>query len=90
MNPYDVDILIESKEVLDHKELLKMKLNASFLKVTSKMDSDEIISKTKLHKSDLSRLRAMNLSRFSIDRLIGLLDSLGFTTQVKVQPKKVS
>lgn len=90
MNSYSHEDLKESIEVTDHKELLKLELNASFLKITGKMKTEDVIAKTGLHKSDISRLRAMNLSRFSIDRLIGLLDSLGFATQVKVGPKKVS
>lgn len=92
MNPYRVDIekLKESKEITDEKELLKLKLVSAFLKVTSKMSTDEILILTGLHKSDLSRMRAMNVSRFTIDRIIGLLGDLGFSTKIDVKPKKAS
>lgn len=92
MNPYEVDIdkLQESKEVKDEKELLKLKLVSAFLKATSKMPSDEILSLTGLHKSDLSRLRSMNVKRFTIDKIVGLLDDLGFSTKIDVARKEAS
>ncbi len=92
MNSYNIDIekLNESLEVTNEKELLKFKLVTIFLKVTSDLSSEEIISFTGLDKSDLSRLRALNIERFTIDRIIGLLDALGFTTAIEVKPKQAS
>lgn len=92
MGPYDIDIekLEESKEVTSAKNLLKLELIAAFLKETSKMDSREILDMTGLHKSDLSRLRAMNYSRFTLDKIVGLLDSLGLSASVKVSKKRAS
>ena len=92
MNPYDIDIdkLIESKEITDEKELLKLKLTAAFLKATAKMSANDILSATGLHKSDLSRFRTLNVSRFTIDKIVGLLDDLGFTTKVNIEAKKAS
>ena len=92
MNLYDVEIekLKESHEIKDEKELLKMELVAAFLKAISKMDTEDVLEATGLHKSDLSRLRAMSTSRFTIDRIVGLLDLLGFSTSVKVKAKKAS
>jgi hypothetical protein len=64
MNPYDIDIdeLIESEEIKDEKELLKLKLVGEFLQVTSKMTTEEVLLETGLHKSDLSRLRSLNIT----------------------------
>jgi hypothetical protein len=92
MNPYDIDIekLKESKEITDEKELLKLKLTAAFLKAISKMSTDDVLSMTGLHKSDLSRLRALNVGRFTIDRIVGFLDALGFSTKIDVKPKQAS
>lgn len=92
MNAYDVKVneLKESLEIKDHKEILKLKLVSEFLKITSDMDSDEILEITKLHKSDLSRLRSMNVGRFTIDRLIGILTTLGYTTRLTVEEKEAS
>lgn len=92
MNPYDIDYrnLKESTQITDEKELLKLRLIASFNKITSQMETDAILEATGLHKSDLSRLRTFGLDRFSIDRLITLLNSLGYTTVLNVKPKKVS
>lgn len=92
MNPYDIDIekLKESKEITDEKELLKLKLTAAFLKAIAKMSTDDVLSATGLHKSDLSRLRALNVSRFTIDKIVGLLDDLGFSTKVDVEPREAS
>jgi predicted XRE-type DNA-binding protein len=92
MNPYKVDIekLKESKEITNEKELLKLKLVTIFLKVTKDMSSEEIISATGLDKSDLSRLRALNIDRFTIDRIISFLDALGFSTNIDVKPKRAS
>ena len=92
MNPYSIDInkLKESKEILDEKELIKLKLVQFLLKATSKMSTEDILNLTGLHKADLSRLRTLSLGRFTIDRIVGLLDQLGFSTKVDVRAKKVS
>lgn len=92
MSSYEIDIekLIKSKETKDEKDLLKLKLLASFLDAISKMNTSDILATTGLDKSDLSRLRAMNVMRFSIDRIIGLLDALCFSTEIDVMPKKAS
>jgi hypothetical protein len=92
MNPYDLDIekLKESKEIKDEKDLLKLKLVSAFLKATAKMKTEDILFTTGLDKSDLSRLRSMNVSRFTIDRIVGFLDVLGFSTKIDVKPKKAS
>lgn len=92
MNPYDIDYrkLKVSKEITNEKDLLKLKLIAYFNKVTSKMTSEEILERTNLHKSDLSRLRTFGMNRFTIDRIISLLDSLGYATKIDIKPKKAS
>lgn len=92
MNPYKIDIekLKESKEVTEGKDLLKLKLVTAFLKITKCMTTEEILDSTNLDKSDLSRLRALNFERFSIDRLISLLDNLGFSTNINIKPKSAS
>jgi|SaaInlStandDraft_2_1057019.scaffolds.fasta_scaffold238810_2 hypothetical protein len=92
MNPYDLDIekLKESKVITDEKELLKLKLTSAFLKAISKMSTDDVLSATGLHKSDLSRLRALNVSRFTIDRIVGFLDVLGFSTKIDVERREAS
>lgn len=92
MNPYKLDInkLKESEELQDEKEILKLSLASVFLKVTAKMSTEEILIVTGLHKSDLSRIRALSLTRFTIDRLVSFLDDLGYTTKINVRPKKAS
>lgn len=92
MNPYKVDIekLKESKPVTNEKELLKLKLASVFLKITADMPTDEILATTGLDKSDLSRIRALNIERFTIDRIISFLDALGFSTSIDVKPKRAS
>ncbi|HXH73919.1 MAG TPA: XRE family transcriptional regulator [Bacteriovoracaceae bacterium] len=88
MNPYHVDIdsLKESRKITDEKDLLKLRLVAGLLKIISKMETSTILEQTGLDKSDLSRLRTFNLDRFSIDRIIGLLNNLGFSTKVSIVP----
>ena len=88
MNPYNVDIdsLKESRVITDEKGLVKLRLIEGLMKVTSKMETSEILERTGLDKSDLSRLRSLNLDRFSIDRIIGILNRLGFSAKVSVVP----
>lgn len=92
MNPYDIDteLLEISKEITDAKDLLKLRLAGSIIKVVTKMSTEDVLFLTKLHKSDLSRIKSLNLKRFSIDRLIGILDLLGYSTTVDVKRKKAS
>ncbi len=90
MNPYDIDIesLKESEIITDEKDILKLKLAQEFLKAIDQMETAEVLSITGLHKSDLSRIRALNIDRFTIDRMVTFLDSLGLSTSIKVEPKK--
>lgn len=92
MNPYEIDIdkLKESKEIKDEKDLLKLKLTAAFLEAISKMSTDDVLTVTGLHKSDLSRLRSLNVDRFTIDKIVGLLDDLGFSTKIEVELREAS
>jgi len=92
MNPYDIEVekLNESEKITEPKEILKLKLTSAFLKAISKMSTEEVLSTTSLHKSDLSRLKALNVSRFTIDRIIGLLDDLGLSTKIDVEPREAS
>lgn len=88
MNPYNIDIkkLKKSEKITDEKELLKLHFAAGLLKIISKMETAEVLEKTNLDKSDLSRLKSLNLSRFSIDRIIGILNSLGFSAKISIIP----
>lgn len=85
-NPYDIDIdkLVESSEITDQEELGKFALIREFLKITKKMSSEEVMDLTGLDKSDLSRIRTLNLKRFSLVRIMKLLSSLGYVTKFKV------
>lgn len=90
MNPYKIKVALlkESKAITDEKELIKLHLVSNFLKCTAKMDSKEISTITGLNKADLSRLRSLNIERFSIDRMIGILTLLGFSTKIVVKPNR--
>lgn len=92
MNIYDVDYekFQISKKITDEKEILKLKLVVAFLKATEKMESSEIIAQTGLHKADLSRLRCLSVGRFSLDRIVSILDSVGCLLNVTVKKRKVS
>lgn len=92
MNPYDIDVesLKESKKITGEKNLLKLKLIKEFIKITNKMETADILSITGLDKSDFSRLNALSFDRFTIDRIVGFLDRLGYSTSIKVKPKQVS
>jgi hypothetical protein len=85
MKPYDIDIdeLLDSKEIKRGKELLKYSLAAEFLKLISKMETAEVLDKTGLNKSDLSRIRAMSVARFSSDKISALIDALGYLVKIK-------
>ena len=92
MNPYDVDYtkFKVSEPITDERDLLKLKLFAVFHEATIKMSVEEIIEITKLDKSDVSRLRTFGIDRFTIDRLIGILETLGYSTELSFKPKKKS
>jgi predicted XRE-type DNA-binding protein len=89
INAFDIEIdhLGESRLIEDPRELMKLKLNAEFMKATAKMKTEDILAKTGLHKSDLSRIRSMNMQRFSIDKMLALLDALGFSARVIIRRK---
>lgn len=95
MNPYEVNYnkLKESEDpshITDPKFKIKLCIVKSFLESTSHMSNKEIIEKTKIDKSDLSRIRALNIKRYSIDRLIGILIDLGFKANFSITPKLAS
>lgn len=90
MNPYKIDLnkLKESEKISDPKDLIKLKLISAFLKAISKMENNEVLEITGLDKSDLSRLKSLSIKRFSIEKIINLLDHLGLATKIDVKPKK--
>jgi hypothetical protein len=90
MNPYDVDInsLKPSKKITDPKDILKLQLVSQLSKIMNKMETSEILLQTRLDKSDLSRLRCLDLRRFSIDRIIGILNDLGYSAKISIVPTK--
>lgn len=92
MNPYDIDYskFKPSKEITDSKILLKLELIGHFVALTMKMTTDEISDMTGLDKSDISRLRISDYKRFTTDRLLGILDKLGYECVLKLKPKKIS
>ena len=92
INPYDIDTkgLPDSRKITDEKELAKLKVAAAFVEATYKLETSEVLRLTGLDKSDLSRLKGFSLDRFTIDRIVGLLDCLGYSTQIKVKKKKAS
>lgn len=85
-NPYDFDYknLPDSKEVTDPVTLIKMELGAKFCKITEKMETNEVLEATGLHKADLSRIKVGAIERFSLSRLISLLNTLGYSAKIKV------
>ncbi len=90
MNPYKIDLskLKESEKILDPKDVIKLKLISALLKAISKMENNEVLKITGLDKSDLSRLKSLSIKRFSIERIINLLDQLGLATKIDVKPKR--
>jgi hypothetical protein len=90
MNPYDIDYskFKGSKKITDERDLLKLRLLAQLKEIMSSMETQEILFLTGLDKSDLSRIRISNFERFSIDRLIGLFDKLGYEAQFSIEKKK--
>lgn len=92
MNPYDVDYskFKPSKPITDPKDIFKLNLLARIHDVFEPMTTEEIIAITGLDKSDISRIKISDYRRFTIDRLVRILDQLGYTCELKVKPKKVS
>ncbi len=90
MNPYDVDWskFKESKTITDEGDLLKLRLLAKLNDIIETMETQEILDVTGLDKSDLSRIRISSFKRFSIDRIIKILDSLGYRAELSVEKKK--
>jgi hypothetical protein len=90
MNPYKVNYkkFKDSKKISNPKDLLKLRLTAGLLNIISEMENTEVMSVTGLHKSDLSRLRCLNIERFTIDRIIEILNSLGFSAKLTIEPSK--
>jgi predicted XRE-type DNA-binding protein len=85
MNPYEIDYkkFGVSKKITDPKEILKLELAALFINATEHLNTKEILEKTGLHRSDLSRLRCTSVERFSIDRLVGIIYSVGISLSVR-------
>lgn len=91
-NPYEIDInsIKPSRKVTDEAEILKFKLSAEINRVFDKMNTEEIIKKTNLNPSDISRLKIQNIKRFSIDRLIKILCLLGKSVKISVVQNKAA
>ena len=85
MNPYDIDTdkLKLSKRITDPKEILKCQIAAKIINISVNIGTDKTQELTGLHKADLSRIRVMSLKRFTIDRLIGIANDLGFEVSIK-------
>lgn len=90
-NPYEIDVskLKISREITNPNELLKLQLGVAFASAVSNMETTEILEKTGLDKADLSRLRSMSGGlRFSIERLLSLLQKVGYTAKISLEPIK--
>jgi predicted XRE-type DNA-binding protein len=92
MNPYDIDTsnFKDSRKITDPHVIMKYKLAGLFVKAISDMSTSEILEKTGLDKSDLSRIYGFNFKRFSIGKFFELLDRVGFTVEVKIKKKKAA
>jgi predicted XRE-type DNA-binding protein len=90
MNPYNINLkkLKVSKEVTDERGILKRQLAKKLNELISDMSRSKITKKTGLHKSDISRLKIHNVDRFSIDRMVSILDALGYVMTFKIKNKK--
>jgi predicted XRE-type DNA-binding protein len=90
--PYDIDIdtIPESTRVTDPAEILKYKVSAQVNKIFNTLTMQEIIAKTGLDRSDISRIQIQSIKRFSIDRLIKILFLLDQTVSITVKAKKVA
>jgi hypothetical protein len=77
--------------ITSEKDLLKLRLLADLNEIIAKLETQEILDLTGLDKADLSRIRISDYTRFSIDRILGLFNRLGFKANVSIVPlKKVS
>jgi predicted XRE-type DNA-binding protein len=92
MNPYDIDTsnFKDSEKVTDPHELMKYKLAGLFVKAIKEMPNKEVLEKTGLDKSDLSRIYMFDFKRFSIGKFFELLDRVGFTVEIKIKKKKAA
>lgn len=79
-----------SRQITDENEIFKYKVAAKLRKILIDMDRAEALKKTDLHNSDLSRLICTDYSRFSLDRIIGILFKLGYTPEISVKKKRIS
>lgn len=79
-----------SRIITDEKELFKVKLGARLSEILQTIDRDVAIEKTGLDNADVSRLLCGGLSRFSIDRLIGILFKLGYSPELLIKKKRAS
>jgi predicted XRE-type DNA-binding protein len=81
----------ESKKITGEKNFVKLKLANQIFDITYKMTPKEIREITGLHKSDISRLwGGGGLDRFTIDRLVTVLEKLGYEIEFRVKKKKDS
>jgi len=89
-NPYDVDIdtIKESRRITDEWEILKYKVSAKINDVFDTLTTEEIVEKTGLNRSDISRIRIQSIKRFSLDRLVKILCQLGKSVSLTVKDKK--
>ncbi len=93
--PYDLSAeelrrMKPSRPITDEKEIFKLKLGARLSEILQTLERQEAIKKTGLDNADVSRLLCGGLSRFSIDRLIGILFKLGYTPELTLKRKKAS
>jgi predicted XRE-type DNA-binding protein len=91
-NPYDIDpeSIGLSKVVTDPRERLKYRLSAEIIKIVRRSKIEDVLEVTGLNRADLSRITTQNLKRFTIDRLIKILHSLGQSVSITVKAKKLA
>lgn len=89
MNPYKIKVKnrSDSREINDPKDKLKLKLVSNIRKIILDIDTESISEKTGLDKSDVSRLKIGSFQRFTIDRLIKILNLLGYETKITITKK---
>ena len=90
MNPYNIDQskFSGSEKVTNERDILKLKLLVQIKMIIEYMETYEILNLTGLDKSDLSRIRILSFQRFSIDRLINILEKLGYVANLSVTRSK--
>lgn len=88
--PYDIDpeSVPLSRKITDEGERLKYRLSAEIIKVIKPMTTEEVVELTGLNGADISRIRIQSVQRFSLDRLIKILNMLGKSVSVTVKSKK--